>query len=130
MSRKQAQTSIEFVFLVGLAFVIVVIFSIASRDKVSELSDEKEFILVKDLAFKVQNEINLAGRVEDGYRREFDIPQKLETIEYSISIDGNILVVETDSHDHILVVPKVNGSIQKGTNIITKKAGVINLNQE
>lgn len=130
MNIKQAQTAIEFVFLVGLAFTIVIIFSVVSRNQISDLSDEKEFILVKDLAFKVQNEINLAARVEDGYSREFTIPQKLETIDYTISINDNVLIVETDNHDQVLIIPRVNGSVQKGTNIIRKIEGVIHLNQE
>ena len=125
---KKSQTAIEFMFLVGVAFSIVMIFMVASKDQVKEINTEKEQILVKDLAFKVQNEINLAAVLDDGYSRNFEIPNKLETIDYAISTEGGILTISTANEDSVLFIPKVNGSIQKGANSIRKENGILYIN--
>ena len=118
----------EFVFLVGLAFTLVLVFSVVSFNQNVQLGRQKEFILVKDLAFKIQHEIHLAARVEDGYRRDFEVPQKLETIDYNVTISNTLIMVESKNEDYVLFIPHVNGTIRKGLNTIKKENGIINLN--
>lgn len=118
----------EFVFLVGIAFMIALVFTTIGYNGLKEISDEKEFILVRDLAFKVQNEINLAANVGDGYKRDFEIPQKLEYVDYNATIINNILIVESKNHEYVLLIPTVDGNITKGDNIICKNNGAIKLN--
>jgi len=126
--EKKSQISMEFVFLVGIAFIAILVFTVVGYDKLKEISDEKEFVLVKDLAFKVQNEINLAANVDDGYRRDFEIPQKLDYIDYDVTINNNVLVVESKNHEYVLLIPTVRGNITKGGNVICKDDGVIEIN--
>lgn len=126
--EKKSQVAMEFVFLVGVAFMAVLIFTVVGYDKLKEISDEKEFVLVKDLAFKVQNEINLAANVDDGYKREFEIPQKLDYIDYNVTINNNILIVESKNHEYVLLIPTVRGNITKGDNVICKNNLLIRIN--
>ena len=125
---KRAQVSMEFVFLIGLAFAVMVVFIAATRSEFSTLQSEEERSLVKDVSIMVQHELVLASNVENGYIRIFEIPQKLEDIEYNISITNNTLLAATDDYEYVLNVPSVVGNLQKGDNTINKTDGVIYLN--
>ena len=63
----RSQSSIEFVWLVALLSSLVLIFTITTHGQLKKLQDDKENILLQDVVFKIQNEIALASRVEDGY---------------------------------------------------------------
>lgn len=120
----------EFFVLVGLAALTIVIFMLASLDQIKEFQDKKEHIALKDLALKLQTEINLAATAEDGYQRQFIIAGKLDnTINYSVVIKNNeTLIVYSDKSLYAVSIPKVIGNITKNTNTITKSGGVVNLN--
>ena len=125
---KRAQVSMEFVFLIGLAFAVMVVFIAATRSEFNTLQSEEERSLVKDVSVMVQHELVLASNVENGYIRIFEIPQKLEGIEYNISVTNNTLLAATDDYEYVLNVPSVVGNLQKGDNTINKTDGVIYLN--
>lgn len=120
----------EFFILIGLASLTIMIFIVASLDQIKEFQDKREYTLLKDLALKLQTEINLAATAEDGYQRQFTIPDKLgTTINYSVVIKNNeTLIVYSDKSLYVISVPKVIGNITKNTNTITKSRGVVNLN--
>ncbi|MBD3249220.1 hypothetical protein GF336_04195 [Candidatus Woesearchaeota archaeon] len=135
MGRKQltlsgkAQVSMEFVFLVSLAFMIMTVFIASTRSEFDELRSEEERTLVRDVGMMAHSELVIASNVEDGYRRIFDIPEKLdESIEYDIEISNNTLLVYTDDYESVFNVPSVTGQIQKGNNRINKTGGTIYLN--
>jgi len=130
MFLKKSQTAMEFFVLVGLAALTIVIFMLASLDQIKEFQDKKEHIALKDLALKLQTEINLAATAEDGYQRQFTIASKLDnTINYSVVIKNNeTLIVYSDKSLYAVSIPKVIGNITKNTNTITKSGGVVNLN--
>ena len=56
--------------------------------------------------------------------------KKLETRDYNITINDNILVVATKNEEYVAIIPRVVGNIQKGNNIIKRIEGVVYLNQE
>ena len=120
----------EFFIFIGLTALAVGIFTLASLDQIKEFYDKREYIFLKDLALKLQTEINLAATAEDGYQRQFTIPDRLgNTVNYSIIIKNNeTLIVYSDKSLHVVSVPKVIGNITKNTNTITKSGGVVNLN--
>lgn len=130
MFLKKSQTAIEFFVLVGLVALTVVIFMLASLGQIKEFQDKGEYILIKDMALKLQTEVTLAATSEDGYRRQFTIPDKLEeTVNYSVTIKNNeTLIVHSDKSLYAVSIPKVIGNITKNANTITKTGGVVNLN--
>jgi hypothetical protein len=128
LKTKKAQVSMEFVFLIGLAFMVMVVFVSATRSEFSALSSEEERGLVKDLGVMIQHELILSSNVEDGYTRNFEIPLTLEEISFNMEITNNVLVVYTDDYESVLNIPSVNGSLQKGNNVIRKIDGAIYLN--
>ena len=130
MLLKKSQTAIEFFVLVGLVGLTIVVFMLASLGQIKEFQDKKEYALLKDLALKLQTEVVLAATSEDGYQRQFTIPDQLgETINYTITIKNNeTLIVHSDKSLYVVSIPRVLGNMTKNTNTITKTGGVVNLN--
>ena len=88
--HKKSQSSMEFFALVGLAFLATILFVGITVNEVKEFSDQKEFLMIKDLALRLQKEVAIAASVEDGYERDFTLPDKLEN-----SVDYYILTKNT-----------------------------------
>ena len=130
MFLKKSQTAIEFFVLISLVALTITIFLLASLDQIKEFQDRKEYILLKDMALKLQAEVTLAATSEDGYQRQFTLPDKLDkTVNYTITIKNNeTIVVHSDKSLYAASIPKVIGNITKNTNTITKTGGVVNLN--
>ena len=53
-NKKKSQSSMEFFMLVGLAFLSVTLFVAVSVNEIKEFRDTKDFLLLKDLALKMQ----------------------------------------------------------------------------
>ncbi len=126
---KKAQVSMEFIFLVGLAFTVMIVFLSSTRSEFNELISEEERTLVKDVSVMVQHELVMALTVKDGYSRIFYVPPKLNNIDYNITIVNNdTLLTTTDEYEYVLNVPFVEGDVQKRNNTINKTGGIIYLN--
>ena len=120
----------EFFTLVGLAFLAVIIFVIASAGEVKEFADQKNFFLIKDVALTLQKEASIAASVEDGYEREFTLPEKLESrIDYFIITQNRSITVNSSITVFSVAIPDVTGNFTKGTNKIEKIDGKIYVNR-
>jgi len=110
MKKIKSQVAVEFLIFVGMGFLIVILFTAMVAKQTKEVYDVKEDILVKDLALKVQSEFNLAATVEEGYTREFEVPKKLDNINYTIFIINDKLIVESKNSVYTARLPKATGS--------------------
>lgn len=126
--RSKAQVSAEFFVFLGLAFLIAIAFEIASLDQLNDFRIQKESNAVKDLALKLQKEVLVAATVEDGYAREFIIPDNLDRINYSLTTQNSTITVESAHSLYIVPIPKTVGNVTKGSNKINKTGGVIYIN--
>ncbi len=124
----RAQIAIEFILLVSVTFIMLLIFLKAVGDQADELNEKKEFIIVKDLAYKIQYEINMATQVKSGYNRTFFIPEKLDNKDYTITPTENKITISLKNSEFTITIPEINGSIKNGSNTITNIGGVIYLN--
>jgi hypothetical protein len=125
--NKSGQAAIEFIVLIVLLFSVFLVYTISTRKNIDEIRDEKEYVLLKDIAKTAQNEILTAIRVEDGYYREFELPETLEGINYTINITGTMILAYTENHEQALMIPEVNGTVKKGVNKITKENGLVKI---
>jgi len=125
---RQSQVSMEFVFLIGVAFMVMLVFVSSTRSEFSALQSEEERSLVKDVSIMVQQEIIIASNVDDGYNRIFYVPLTLNSISYEIQIINNTLFTFTEDYEHSLNIPPVFGNVQKGNNTIRKISGIVYLN--
>ena len=128
--NKSSQIAIEFMFLISLAFMLSIIFVISTGSQIKDLNNERAYTLMKDIGFKLQNEINIAARASEGYSRYFRLDEKLDSIiEYNASIQSNILTITSKGDSYWLIIPYVDGQLQKGANAIRKQGGAVYLNQ-
>lgn len=126
--NSNAQISAEFLILGGLAFLIAIAFIISSLNQVNEFRIQQESDADKDLALKLQKELLVAATVEDGYARIFQIPDKLNNINYSLATQNSTITVQSKNSLYIVSIPNSIGNISKGTNKINKTGGVIYIN--
>ncbi len=120
-----AQISAEFFVFVGLAFLIAIAFEIASLDQLNDFRLQKENEAVKDLALKLQKEVLTAAAVEDGYVRAFEIPEKLDNVNYTLTTLNYTITIKSKNAFYIVSIPRAVGVVGKGTNTINKTNGVI-----
>lgn len=125
---SKAQISAEFFVFIGLAFLIAIAFEIASLDQLNEFRAQKESEAVKDLALKLQKEVLVAATVEDGYVRVFEIPDKIDSINYSLTIKNYTITVQSKNGFYIVPIPRAIGNLTKGINTINKTGGRIYIN--
>jgi len=123
--RSKSQVSAEFFVFLGLAFLIAIAFEIASLDQLNDFRLQKENEAVKDLALKLQKELLIAATVEDGYVRVFEIPEKLDNVNYTLTTLNYTITVKSKNAFYIVSVPRAIGGVGKGTNTINKTNGVI-----
>lgn len=123
----------EFIILTIVAFAIFFTFAIALLSFLSDKTDEATFYALHDLGRSLQQEILLSTELVDGYNRMFEIPDKINNVNYNIQI-GNT----TNTNGYIILlfkeqeiyykIPIVNGTFLKGENHLRKVNGTLLLN--
>lgn len=126
--NSKSQVSVEFFILLGLAFLIAIAFEIASLEQLKDFRIQKESEAVKDLALKLQKELLVAAVVEDGYVRAFQIPDKLDNINYSLTTQNSTISVQSKNAYYVVSIPKAVGNVSQGANKINKTGGVVYIN--
>lgn len=123
--KRGGQVAIEFIFLVAIAFSVSIIFLYAIIDQSVELNDEKEFVAVQDISYKIQDEFIIANDADSGYFRDFELPLLTHVFDYNISVMNNTLIVNTKNKEFVLTIPQIQGQPKKGWNRICKVGGDI-----
>jgi hypothetical protein len=130
MKHKRAQVGMEFLIIIGALFLFISIFLLTIQEDTREERYLSENIMVREVALIAQNEINLALESQDGYSREFDLPEKIGNMDYAIIIDSKIIYIKTTDNKHALILPitNVTGSLNITHNKIQKINGTIYIN--
>ena len=129
LPQKKGQITTEFVIFSGLALIASIIFIAAISDN-KVLHQAKEFFLVKGVALKVKNEVSITSNIEDGYTRQFELPEKINNRAYNTSLVNNTLTIWTNSTNTTFTtrILNITGYLKKGSNNIKKTNGVTYLN--
>lgn len=125
---SKAQISAEFFVLLGIVFLIAIAFEVASLGQLNDFRLKKENDAVRDVALKIQKELLIAVAVEDGYVRQFELPDKVDSVNYSLTTQNSTINVESKNSYYSVSVPKVVGNASKGANVINKTGGVVYIN--
>ena len=126
---KKAQASLELVLLISFLLLIFIGIFFVTKQKTEETREELIDKSAEDLQKSIQEEIDLARTVADGYQRTFVVPDTLDQEDFEISlVEDAELVVRVGGEDHVVfVADDVVGNVQKGTNLIQKINGVVYL---
>jgi hypothetical protein len=128
--NRRGQASIEFMVLIGFVLLSFVIFMLIIQESTEDRRENRQNSQIKEIALSVRNEIELASASEDGYVREFSLPENAYGGDYNIRINESIVFVESVDGDHALsmTVRNVTGQIWKYDNEIRKENGEVKLN--
>lgn len=128
--KIKSQSAIEFIIVVGFMFFIFTAILMTIQISTSDKIKEDQTLRVKEIVIAVQDEINLAFESQDGYQREFKIPENINGIEYNIQVVVGLVYLNTSDGKNAIALPvkDINGDVVKGTNLIKKEDGVIKLN--
>lgn len=129
MFTDKSQIIMEFLLLAGIALIATIIF-VESINQNKDLHITNEFLQLKDVALKIDNEISITSYVKDGYSRNFKLPEKINNRAYNISIVNNTLTIWTNATNTIFStrILNITGYLKKGSNTITKSNGVTYIN--
>ncbi|MEK6862740.1 MAG: hypothetical protein AABW57_01085 [Nanoarchaeota archaeon] len=97
---KKAQVGIEFLYFVGAAITILIIYLALSSNYLSFTSSRKDMLSTQNLLEEIRNEVNLAGRVEDGYSRTIKLPVKINSEDYSMNIAVREIYITIKGKDY------------------------------
>lgn len=127
--RRKGQVSLEFILLVMVSFIFFIIILMSVSKELVELSSQRDVKELRDVTNRLREEIFLASIVQEGYYREFRLPEELNGKGYSLEISDGILTGRLRNHTHRVPAPEVIGVPHTGLNIINKTGGgEINLN--
>ena len=137
LSRK-AQTSMEFVILTGFMLLAFLVFYIVIQSKLVEANQNSVDVAAKQVETIVVNELKVAESVSDGYYREFELPQRVNGMDYTLEIipgpsmgssDIPEVVIRYNGRERVYFVSQAYVSnlstVGKGTNNISKTNKVI-----
>ena len=129
--HKKSQSSMEFFALVGLAFLATILFVAITVNEVKEFSDQKEFLMIKDLALRLQKEVAIAASVEDGYERSFTLEDKLEgKVDYFTIVTNSSISINSSKAAFSARIPLIYGkNFTKGSNKVEKLNGKVYVNR-
>ena len=128
--KNKGQSSLEFAVLVGFVMVAFALFFLVIRSNLSDKLDERINAEVKEVAWTVKNEVDLASDSMEGYSRNFTLPNQVYGREYDISVNESLVFVQTSDGKHRISLPlqNVSGQIIKFENNIRKENGEVKLN--
>ena len=130
MLKKEGQSALEFIIIIGVVTFFFLGFAFVLQMNLADKNWENKNLITKEIALAVQNEIKLASESIDGYRREFQVPQNIAGIDYSINIISGLIYINSTDNQHALALPVANvtGNVQKGNNVIRRDSGMVYLN--
>lgn len=128
MRRVNAQISMEFILMTTaiIAFSISIL-AIISYYNTVEITHKSSDSVINVLEF-LQNEVILATKLEDGYIKSFDIPEKINNQDYAINIHGSDLIITYDGREYLRIIPAVTGDFNIPNNTIKKISNEIFIN--
>ncbi|MBT4351837.1 hypothetical protein HOD20_04865 [archaeon] len=119
---KKSQVSMEFVTIFVFVLVIFSIFLSITTKKLGEISDERDYIFMRDLAENIKKEIILASQVQDNYFRKFELPPNINGRNYTINVTQDELGIYLPDKSYYATLPlDVKGSFAESLNKDTLK---------
>jgi len=131
MQKKiNAQFAIEFIVLIAFMFLIFIGFIAIIASKVLESKETEKLKVAEDIVELIENEMEIAKTVSNGYKRTFTLPLKIGGNVYTTRIiDNRELVTTFLGQEHVSFLPdNICGDIFLPSNEIDKENNIICVN--
>lgn len=122
---RRAQVALEFVLILLACFVLFAVMLGGINKQLAELSSQRDAKEIRDVTNRLRGEIFLASIVQDGYYRDFRLPEDINDKSYSLEISNGVLTGRLQDHIHRVPAPNVTGTPKNGLNIINRSVGGI-----
>lgn len=132
-NHKKAQAAIEFLIIIGFALFFFTIFLMTIQISTNEKTREKQNLIIINFAKSIQDELNIALEASNGYERNFNLPEKIGTLDYTLQLIDQSIYITVDNEKYALSLPapEINGELMIGQkNTIKKINSKIYLNEE
>ncbi|MBN2053181.1 class III signal peptide-containing protein [Candidatus Woesearchaeota archaeon] len=120
--KRFGQGSTEFILIIAAVIVILTGIVILVQWKLGEAKKQGTDSNAQELANLIRAEIQMAADSSSTYSREFFIPETLNGEDYDIRFNNQteIAIIVNGREFVIFLNHAVNGSLQKGRNLIQK----------
>ena len=125
---KKSQVSLEFLYFVGAALFILIIYLFITSNYFNIIAARKDNIAAQNLLEQTRNEINLAGRVENGYTRKITLPDTINLKDYTINLQGREIYITFKNNDYSKILSTdvtVTGTLAPGKILLITKSNDI-----
>ena len=108
-NRNKAQVSAEFIGVIMIMFFIFIIFTTIILGRITEYRKQRNWNTLVETADVLQDEVDLASTMIDGYSRKFWLPNTIELKNYSVSIHTGNGNTSNQSFFQIQYIPLSEG---------------------
>lgn len=120
--------SIEFMFMVISALMIVVGFLYIFSEYYKDTLAEKKQTVLYDYGVNLQREFLLAEEAGKGYRRGFTLPENVDGFRFTVFLEANTLMLNYSEAILYFSIPNTTGNLTQGYNLIHNEEGQLTLN--
>jgi hypothetical protein len=119
---KKAQSSIEFMVLLGFSIIVVTAIMFLVGIEAERRATIQNEMIVQELFTVIDTEVGLASVSPAIYTRTFFIPYLLDGRDYTIELeDSRDIVVNFNNDLYVFFLNQtISGNLSKGDNTITK----------
>lgn len=126
---NKAQNALEFLVIIGILVVFLILVLIFISQQTTTVQDQQKFMSAEFVVNQLQEEINLAKNMRDGYSRTFMIPDNYNGIPIEAELrEGRELLIQSEGGTILRFLPVfVAGNISTGQVEIMKKGNMVGL---
>ena len=133
MKQTRSQIAIEFIFMIGMALILMLIFLTVIYTLTGEKQDAARDERFNDLGQSIARELQLAQTVHEGYVRTIVIPpadlnQTFASDDYTLALDETYLTIATGAQTYTFKVPNTTGTLVIGANSVHNIDGKVMVN--
>lgn len=97
----KSQSSTEFMIFIGIAIIIMMSYFAIAHNYLDITYKQKDVISGQDFAKEIGNEINLAARVEDNYKREYQLPSSVGSKEFTVDFEKREVTLTLEGIEYV-----------------------------
>ncbi len=83
---KTAQISAEFTILLGMMFMVFLVYFGVIQSKALEISDASDRVLLEQIGMKIKAELDAAAFVDNGFQHKFNLPATILGKDYNLTL--------------------------------------------